>query len=135
VVHSAVLFSVVYSDTQRDRVKPRYSALPFVQPATENSPTATMCDPRTNLQAFQPTQRSKRKRNAQTPSSEASTSFLSPNQSAVLSDSESDIEDDGKPTPTKRASGKDTPIVIYSYLNNHSTTLKQVNEKLSKPVM
>jgi hypothetical protein len=94
----------------------------------------TMCDPKTNLQAFQPTQRSKRKRNAQTPSSEASTSFLSPNQLAVLSDSESNIEDYGSQPQPNEHQARIPPIVIYSYLNNHSTTRKQVNNKLSKPV-
>ena len=94
----------------------------------------TMSDPRTNLQAFQSAQRTKRKRSVQTSPSEATTSFLSPNQFAVLSNSESEIKEDGAPSQSKVHQTRIPPIVIYSYLTNHSPTLKQVNEKLSTPV-
>jgi len=93
-----------------------------------------MCDTRTNLQAFQSTQRTKRKRSVQPSPSEATTSFLSPNQFAVLSESESDIEEDGTQLQPKEHQARIPPIVIYSYLNNHSATLKQVDDKLSTPV-
>jgi hypothetical protein len=54
-----------------------------------------MSDPKAILQAFQPIQPTKRKRSVQPSPSEPSTSFLSPNKFAVLSESESDIEEDG----------------------------------------
>jgi hypothetical protein len=92
-----------------------------------------MCDPKGTLQAFQPTQRTKRKRSVQPSQSEATTSFLSPNQFAVLSESESDIEEDRAKLQPKEHQARIPPIVIYSYLNNHSTTMKQVNQKLSNP--
>jgi hypothetical protein len=88
-----------------------------------------MCDQK----AFQPTQRTKRKRSAPPSQSEASTSFLSHNQFAVLSESESDIEADGAQPQPKEHQARIPLIVIYSYQNNHSATLKQVNNKLSNP--
>jgi hypothetical protein len=93
-----------------------------------------MCDPKSTLQAFKPTQGTKKKRSVQPSPSEATTSFLSPNQFAVLSESESDIEEDGAPLQPKEHQARIPPIVIYSYLNNHSTILKQVDNKLSNPV-
>lgn len=93
-----------------------------------------MSDPRTTLQAFQTTQRPKRKRSVQPSPSEASTSFLSPDRFAALSESESDTEEDGTLPHPKEQNTRTPPIVIYSYLDNHSATLKQVNEKLSRPV-
>jgi hypothetical protein len=87
-----------------------------------------------NLQAFQSTQRTKRKRSVQPSPGEASTSFLSPNQFAVFSESESDIQEDGAQPQPPAHQARIPPIVIYSYLNNHSATLKQVNDKLSTPV-
>jgi hypothetical protein len=93
-----------------------------------------MSDPQTNLPAFQSTQRTKRKRRVQPSPSEASTSFLSPNQFAVFSESESGIEEVGAQTQPPVHQARIPPIVIYSYLNNHSATLKQVNDKLSTPV-
>jgi len=96
--------------------------------------TTTMSEPRTNLQKFQTAQRPKRKRSFPTASSEATTSFLSPNQFAVLSDSESDIEENGAPSQSNIHQTRIPPIVIYSYLNNHSATVKPVNEKLTTPV-
>jgi hypothetical protein len=56
------------------------------------------------------------------------------NQFAVFSESESDIEEDGVQPQTLVHRARIPPIVIYSYLNNHSATLKQVNDKLSTPV-
>jgi hypothetical protein len=69
-----------------------------------------------------------------TTSSEATTSFLSPNQFAVLSESKSDTEENRAQLPNTTRPTRIPPIVIYSYLNNHSSTLKQVNDKLSTPV-
>jgi hypothetical protein len=60
--------------------------------------------------------------------------LLSPNQFALLSDSETDIEDYGSQHQPNKHQARIPLIVIYSYLNNHSTTLKQMNDKLSKPV-
>ena len=97
--------------------------------------TTTMSEPRTNLQEFQTAQRPKRKRSFPTVPSEATTSFLSPNQFAILSDIESDIEENGAPSQSNTHQVRIPPIVIYSYLNNHSATLKQVNEKLTTPVV
>jgi hypothetical protein len=93
-----------------------------------------MCDPQINLQAFLSTQRMKRKRRVQPSPSEASASFLSPNQFAVFSESESDIEEEGTQPEPPAHQARVPPIVIYSYLNNHSATMKQVNDKLSTPV-
>jgi len=93
-----------------------------------------MSEPRTNPQDFQTAQRPKRKWSFPTAPSEATTSFLSPNQFAVLSDSESDIDENGAPSQSNTRPARIPPIVIYSYLNNHSSILKQVNEKLTIPV-
>jgi len=54
-----------------------------------------MSDPKATLRASQSTQPTKRKRSVQPSPGEASISFLSPNKFAVLSESESDIEEDG----------------------------------------
>jgi hypothetical protein len=48
---------------------------------------------------------------------------------SVLSESEPDAEEDGVQPQPKQHQARIPPIVIYSYLNNHSATLKQVNEK------
>ena len=93
-----------------------------------------MTEPRSTSQDFQTTQRLKRKGNLTATPSEATTSFLSPNQFAVLSESEPDPEENGAPLPTNTRPTRIPPIVICSYLNNHSSTLKQVNEKLTFPV-
>jgi hypothetical protein len=47
---------------------------------------------------------------------------------------ESDLEENGAPLPNNSRPTRIPPIVIYSYLINHSSTLKQVNEKLTAPV-
>jgi hypothetical protein len=83
-----------------------------------------MCDPQINLQAFQSTQRTKRKRRVQPSPSEASTLFLSSNQFAVFSESELDIEEEGTQPQPPAHQARIPPIVIYSYLDNHSATLK-----------
>jgi hypothetical protein len=88
----------------------------------------TKSDPKDTLQVFRPTQSTKRKRSVQPAPSVASTSFLFPNQFAVVSESESDIEEEGTQLQPKEQQARIPPIVIYSYLNNHSTTLKQVND-------
>jgi len=93
-----------------------------------------MSEPRTNPQDLQTAQQPKRKRSFPTVPSEATTSFLSPNQFAVLSDSVSDIDENGTPSQSNTCPARIPPIVIYSYLNNHSSTLKQVKEKLTTPV-
>jgi hypothetical protein len=64
----------------------------------------------------------------------ASSSFVSPNQFAVLSDSESDTEDISVPPQPNSRKSRIPHIVIYSYLINHSATLKKVNKKLATPV-
>jgi len=93
-----------------------------------------MTDSRTTLQDFQTPSRQKRKRNFTTTQSAATTSFLSPNQFAALSESESEPEDNGAPPPPHLETTRIPPIVVYSYLNNHLSTLKKVNEKLTAPV-
>jgi hypothetical protein len=93
-----------------------------------------MCDQMATLQAFQPPPRAKWKRSVAPLQNDASTLFLSPNQFAILSESESDTEEDGVQPQPKEHQARIPPIVIYSYLNNHSATLKQVNDKLSNPV-
>jgi len=93
-----------------------------------------MSEPRTNPQDFQTAQWPKRKQSFPTVPSEATTSFLSPNHFTVLSDSESDIEENEAPSQSDTQQARIPPIVICSYLNNHSLTLKQVNEKLTTQV-
>jgi hypothetical protein len=93
-----------------------------------------MSEHRITPQDFQPAQRPKRKRGQQPTSSGASTSFNSPNQFAVLSDSDPDEEENGAPPSPPTKPPRIPPIVIYSLLNNHSATLNKVNEKLTTPV-
>ena len=100
-------------------------------------PLTTMADPRITPQDFQPVQRPKRKRGQIPTTTGASTSFFSPNQFAVLSDSDSDTEENRTPTQPQQLPDRTPripPIVIYSLLNNHTSTLRQVNDKLSTPV-
>ena len=93
-----------------------------------------MSKPRITPQDFQPTQRPKRKRSYLQPPNGATTSFYSPNKFAVLSDSEQE-EDEGTAPPTpQEKKPRIPPIVVYSLFNNHTTTLQQVNEKLTTPV-
>jgi hypothetical protein len=94
----------------------------------------TMTEPRTTLQDFQTPSRQKRKRNFTTTQSAATTSFITPNQFTILSESESEPEDNGAPPPSHPQTTRIPPIVVYSYLNNYSATLKKVNEKLTAPV-
>ena len=100
-----------------------------------HSTLTTMTETRITPQDFQPAQRPKRKRGQLATSSGTSTFFLSPNQFAVLSDSEPEEEEENK-IPPKSPENKTSipPIVIYSLLNNHSDTLKRLNEKLTTPV-
>jgi hypothetical protein len=102
--------------------------------AATNPTKTTICDQTATLQAFQPTPRAKGKRSVASSQNEASTSFLSPNQFAHLSESESDTEEDGVQPQPKEHQARIPLIVIYSYLNKNSATLKQVNDKLSNPV-
>ena len=95
-----------------------------------------MADSRNTPQDFQQAPRPKRKRGQPTSNGGASTSFLSPNQFAVLSDSEPEDEEEDKIPPPNTPDNKKRipPIVIYNLLDNHSATLNSVNEKLSTPV-
>jgi hypothetical protein len=94
----------------------------------------TMAESRIMPQDFQPAQRPKRKRGPQPSSSNSPTTFFSHNQFSVLSDSESDAEENSTPSQPNILFTRITPIVIYSLLTNHSATLKQVNSKLTSPV-
>ena len=96
-----------------------------------------MADPWVTPQDFQQAQRPKQKRGQVPTTNGASTSFFSPNQFAVLLDSESDAEENrALPQPQQPPDWTPIipPIVIYSLLNNHSSTLKEVNDKLTTPV-
>jgi hypothetical protein len=76
----------------------------------------------------------KRKRGRHQQDGTAGSSFESPNYFAVLSDSASDtetIESVNRQSPRKY---RIPPIVLYSYLTNHSATIQAVNEKLTSPV-
>ena len=98
-----------------------------------------MSAPQPSSHDSKPAQGSKRKRSTQpntvnpTPST-SSTSFISPNPFAVLSDSESELEEPNHLHQSTDRRSKIPPIVIYSLLNNHSATLQQVNTKLTCPV-
>ena len=93
-----------------------------------------MTNSRTTLQDFQPTSRQERKRNFTAIQSADTTSFISPNQFAALSESESEPEDNWAPTPHHPQTTRIPPTVVYSYLNNHLSTLKKLNEKLTARV-
>jgi hypothetical protein len=84
-----------------------------------------------DTQDFRPAPKLKCKRGPLQSSNRASSSFMSLNQFAVLLDSESDTEDIGVQPQPNSPKSRIPSIVIYSYLNNHSATLKQVNEKLA----
>jgi len=81
-----------------------------------------------DMQDFCPAPRPKRKRGPLHTSDGASSSFASPNQFAVLSNSESEVI--GVPPQPNSCKSRIPPIVIYI----HSTTLKKANEKLATPV-
>ena len=87
-----------------------------------------------DMQDFRPAPRPKCKRGPLQSSDGACSSFTSLNQFAVLSDSESDTENIGVPPQPNSLKSSIPPTVISSYLNNHSATLKQVNEKPATPV-
>ena len=84
------------------------------------------------------TQGPKRKRGPllapHTSSPSTSTSFCSPNRFAVLSDSESEQDEPVFNQQTTDKPPRIPPIVLYSFLTNHSDTLRKVNSKLSSPV-
>ena len=89
-------------------------------------------------QDFRQAQSSKRKRGLQTTTdrttASSSSSFFSPNHFAVLSDCETETEElNCQPQPSDRQP-RIPPILIYSFLTNHSSTLHKVNNKLSAPV-
>jgi len=87
-----------------------------------------------DMQDFRPAPRPKRKRGPLQSSDGACSYFTSLNQFAVLSESESDTEDIGVPPQSNSCKSSIPPTAICSYLNNHSATLQQVNEKLATPV-
>lgn len=78
--------------------------------------------------------RAKRKRSGPPVESTAGPSFETHNSFSVLSDTDSETEtaDSGKHPPPKTE--RIPPIVVYSYLTNHTQTLKQLNDKLTTPV-
>lgn len=81
-------------------------------------------------QDFQPAPRPKRKPKEPT----ASTSFETTNYFAVLSDSDTETESI-ESTPPNNIKKKRIPrIVLYSFLSNHTQTLKSLNDKLTSPV-
>jgi hypothetical protein len=56
------------------------------------------------------------------------------NYFSVLSDSDTDTDSAECPPPSTNKPNKTPPIVLYSFLNNHSQTIKSLNEKLTSPV-
>jgi hypothetical protein len=92
-----------------------------------------------NIQGILPTegrfdQGPKRKRVRRQQGDEAGSSFESPNYFAVLSDSASETETtESVPTPSPRKN-RIPPIVLYSYLTHHSSTINAVNEELTSPM-
>jgi hypothetical protein len=80
--------------------------------------------------------RSKLKRTRPQVVTTAGTSYESQNYFAVLSDTDSDTETAESITPPPPVKPKERipRIVLYSYLTNHSQTLKTLNEKLNSPV-
>ena len=64
----------------------------------------------------------------------ASSSFVSTNQFAVLTNSEYDTEYTGVPLQANSRKSRIPPIVIYNSLENHSATHKKANETLGTPV-
>jgi len=91
----------------------------------------------TTSQDIRQAHQSKRKRSPKTTPDLATSStstFFSPNQFAVLSDSETEPDElNHHPQPSNQRP-RIPPIVIYSFLTNHSSTLQKVNNKLSTPV-
>jgi hypothetical protein len=87
-----------------------------------------------STQEFRQPQRQKRKRTTQQSNYGTSTSFASPNYFAVLSDSDPDSESTESTPPRPSRKERIPPIVIYSYLSNHTQSLKSLNEKLSHSI-
>ena len=77
----------------------------------------------------------KRNRGPLQTSNRTSSSFTFLNQFVFLLDNECDTEDIGVPPQPNSRKSRIPPIVICIYLNNHSATLKKVNEKLATPVI
>jgi hypothetical protein len=93
-----------------------------------------MAETRITPQDFQQVQPPKRKRGPQPSMSKAPPTFFSHNKFSLLSDSESDVEENNPSSQPILHTTRIPPIVIYSLLTNHSTTLNQVNDKLTSPV-
>ena len=87
----------------------------------------------TDTQDIRPVSRLKRIRDSLQILDGAGQSFASPNQFAVLADSESDAEDIGVSSQPSSRKSRIPFIVIYSYLNTHSAALKEVIETPSTP--
>ena len=87
-----------------------------------------------NPQSFRPDLRAKRKRSGPPTMDTAGPSFESYNSFSVLSDTDSETEtaESGKPPSPKKE--RIPPVVVYSYLPNHTNTLRKLNEKLQAPV-
>jgi hypothetical protein len=78
--------------------------------------------------------RQKRKRTLQHRNSGASTSIETHNYFSVLSDSDVDTESTESTPPMTDKKNRIPPVVIYSYLNNHTQILKQLHEKMTSPI-
>lgn len=91
----------------------------------------------TNIPQSQPRKHVAKRRKVPTSQALPSTSFVSPNMFDVLSE-DSDSDEDSPPLPPsgKPATPKSKvpPVVLYSYITNHSTSLKTINQKLSAPL-
>ena len=85
-------------------------------------------------QDFRPAPRPKRKRLNQNKEPMASTSFETTNYFAVLSDSDTETESIESSPPNNIKKKRIPPIVLYSFLSNHTQTLKSLNDKLTSPV-
>ena len=107
----------------------------------DRRPAAIDDEMKTSLPAQQETRQTqgpKRKRGPllvpDTSSPSTSSTFCSPNRFAVLSDSESEQDEPVFNQQTTDKPPRIPPIVLYSFLTNHSDTLRKVNSKLSSPV-
>jgi hypothetical protein len=88
-------------------------------------------------QDFRQAQRLKWKQGPQTTqdiATSSSSSFFSPNNFAVLSDSDTETEELNCHPQPSNCQPRILPIIIYSFLTNHSSTLQKVNNKFSAPV-
>ena len=94
-----------------------------------------MADPQLIPQDFQSAPPPKRKRGTTTGTNIDSTPISTTNRFAVLSDSEPEEDTPPTHTQTTEKPQRIPPIVVYSLLHNHTSTLKKVNEKLLQPVI